>query len=256
MTQPTASVVQALFEVMSDRAEGEFVDTVTIGLGYTAVRLAGGAVGLSYTMAKGWSESVQRKDRDLDGSEARAVLPMVFSDDTLERSIGMALVNALNHRRASRMPEDSAPGGELSTFLGLTNGSRISMVGYFPPVAARFEEAGAEVRVLDRDRLMGVESEFLDALEQWPDVLVVTAATLLNGSFERFADVLTPAARIVVLGPTTPMVPEAFAPYPIAMLGGMVVRTAEPVISAVRQAALTPALQQYCRKVYWTPADS
>jgi len=66
---------------------------------------------------------------------------------------------------------------------------------------------------------------------------------------------VSPDARVVVLGPTTPMVPEAFAAVPVNMLGGMVTVSNERVVSPVRQAALTPALKWHCRKVYWASGE-
>jgi uncharacterized protein (DUF4213/DUF364 family) len=247
-----APLVDMLFEAFEVPAAAAQIATTTIGLGYTAVETTAGDLGLSYTMVGGSAcSALQRAYRDFDGAQALDLLQCVRSDDTLERSLGIALVNALNQRRASAMLQDAAPGGAFMRDLDIRPGVRVAMVGYFPPVVARLETAGAEVDVLDRDLEMGNETRFLRRIEVWPDVLVVTATTILNGSFELFMDHVGPGVRVIVLGPTTPMVPEAYEAFPIDMLGGMVAVDNDRVVSAVRQAALTPAIQKHCRKVYW-----
>jgi uncharacterized protein len=243
-------VVEVLHETFRPSAAACSVATVTVGLGYTAVELANGDLGLSYTMAG--DTACCARLRDFDGAPALELLECMRGRDTLERSLGVALVNALNQRRALTMPEDAAPGGAFMTHMGIGVGTRVAMVGFFPPVVARLKTVGAVVDVLDRDLKMGDEARFLCDIAAGPDVLIVTATTILNASFELFMDHVGPEVRVIVLGPTTPMVPEAFGAFQVAMLGGMVPLNNERVVSAVRQAALTPALQRYCRKVYWT----
>jgi uncharacterized protein (DUF4213/DUF364 family) len=253
-TKKRLPLVEALYETLRVSARPCQVATVTIGLGYTAVELTSGELGLSYTMAGDSACCARlRQYRDFDGAPALDLLACVRSGDTLERSVGIALVNALNQKRTLTMPEDAAPGGVFMTDMGIGPGTRVAMVGFFPPVVARLKTAGAEVDVLDSDLEMGDEARFLRDIAAGPDVLIVTATTILNASFELFMDHVGPEVRVIVLGPTTPMVPEAFGDFPIAMLGGMVPLNNRRVVSAVRQAALTPALQRHCRKVYWTP---
>lgn len=242
-------LVEALFGAVREQADAARVARVTIGLGYTSVETTDGRVGLSYTMA---GDTIccnrLRGLRDFDDSPAGEVLDCVRSDDTLERSIGIALVNALNQPRVLTMPEDT---GALTAVAGIRSATRVAMVGYFPPVVARLKGAGAELSVLDRGLDIGDEARFLRELRSWPDVLIVTAATILNATFELFMEHVRPEIPVVVLGPTTPMVPEAFAAFPVTMLGGMVVLEKAQVVSAVRQAAVTPAVRRYCRRVFW-----
>ena len=91
-----ASLVDVLYETFLIPAASAIVKVVTIGLGYTAVETDGDRLGLSYTMAGDPVRGSQlRKQRDYDGAPASEVLECVRSGDTLQRSIGIALVNAL-----------------------------------------------------------------------------------------------------------------------------------------------------------------
>jgi len=228
------------------------VATLTIGLGYTAVEIASGDVGLSSTMLDpGVGCTRVRTYRDYEGRSASETLDLLHSDDMLERSLGIATVNALNRHRALSLPSEQEKDEHLRHF-GVTRGTRVAMVGYFGPVVAQLETLGTEVRVLDWGRDMGDESQFVAALATWPELLILTATTILSASFERFLDAVGESVRVSVLGPTTPMVPSAYDPFPVHRIGGMVPLENDRVLAAVRQGAGTPVLSRFCRKVRYT----
>lgn len=243
----------ALTAVLHDRFRDEAaqteIATVTIGLGYTAVETAAGDVGLSYTMVERSASCTHvRSYRDYEGQPASELLDLLGSENSLERSMGVAAVNALNRRQALTMPPEE---GELESF-GLTSGSKVAMVGFFGPVVFTLRTLGVELQILDRDRGIGEEPGFLANLGSWPDLLIITATTILTGAFERFLEAVGPTVKVFVLGPTTPMVPAAYAGFPVHRLGGMVAVDGARVVAAVRQGAGTPVLSKSCTKVAYT----
>jgi len=244
------TVIGRIFDACAEGAAGATVGSVTAGLGYTAVTTADGRLGLCYTMTDRRACCTQaRHYRDFEGGPATDLLEYVRSDDGLERSMGVALANALNEPRAAAMPEDTGPRAGVIGRFGVGAGTKVAMVGYFGPVIAGLQRAGAEVSVLDRDREMGDEAAFLDALASWPDVVVLTATSLLDDSFERFAERVHGAARVVVMGPSTPMFPEAFEGLPVHLLAGMVAVAKERILAVVRQGGGTPAIAPHAKKV-------
>jgi uncharacterized protein (DUF4213/DUF364 family) len=249
-------LVDGFHAAAAEAAADTTIEAMTIGLGYTAVVTATGCVGLSYSMVERTASCTHvRAFRDFDGAPAIELLEYVRSDDTLERAMGLALVNALNQPRARQLPDDAGPAGTFVGAFGVREGTRVAMVGFFPPVARRLREIGAELRVLDRDKRMGDETAFLSDLADWPDVLIVTATAILNDSLESVLDHVTQRVKVVVLGPTTPLVPEAYGTLPVHLLAGLVPVDNERVVAAVRQGAGTPALTPHCRKVSWVHPD-
>jgi uncharacterized protein (DUF4213/DUF364 family) len=249
-------LVDGLCAAVAEAAAHTTIEAMTIGLGYTAVATATGCVGLSYTMVERTAScSHVRAFRDFDGAPATELLEYVRSDDTLERAMGLALVNALNQPQARQLPDDAGPAGTFVAAFGVREGTRVAMVGFFPPVARRLREIGAQLSVLDRDKRMGDEAAFLRDLAEGPDVLIVTATAILNGSLELFLEHVTERVKVVVLGPTTPLVPEAYGALPVHLLAGLVPVDNERVVAAVRQGAGTPALTPHCRKVSWVHPD-
>jgi uncharacterized protein (DUF4213/DUF364 family) len=246
-------IVERLHAAVAEAAAHTTIAAMTIGLGYTAVATGDGRLGLSYSMIERTACCTHvRSFRDFDGAPARDLLDYVLSEDTLERSMGLALVNALNEPQALSLPADDTPGGVFIQEFGVRQSTRVAMVGHFPPVARRLREAGAELSILDSDERMGDEASFLRELARWPDVLIVTATTILNGSLEPFLDGVSNEADVMVMGPTTPLLPEAFAGTPVRLLAGMAPVDHERTLAAVRQGGGTPALSKHCRKVYWT----
>ena len=59
-----------------------------------------------------------------------------------------------------------------------------------------------------------------------------------------------PAVRAIMMGPSTPLVPAAFAHSPATALAGIVACDAANVEKAVRHGSATPGMKPYVRKVY------
>ncbi len=245
-------VMRRLYEACAKRATEVSVTELVIGLGYTAVATDDDGLGLAYT----WSAdkaccSFWRGWEDVEGAPASGLLERLGSDDGIERSVALATVNALNHAAALSLPVDDRSSGALVEGLGIGSGSRVAMVGFFPPLAKTLTELGAELRIVDEGRGMGDEATFRGCLSSWADVLIMTATTLLGGTTEDLLAAVGPRVRAGLLGPSTPLIPEAFAHLPVDVLAGMAPVDADEVLRAVRHGAGTPQLSPFSRKVYW-----
>jgi len=233
-------------------AQGCAVGEVSIGLGYSAVTTDDGRMGFCYTMIDRTGSCTHvRRFHDFDGGPATALLDYVRSDDTLERSMGIALVNALNEPAAVAMPRDVGAATGFVAQFGVTEGTRIAMVGFFGPVISGLKKLGAELSVLDRTHGMGDEATFLAELEAWPEVLVLTATSMINDTFDRILEHVGDGVKVVVMGPSTPMIPGVYAGTPVRMLAGMVPVVKDKAMAVIRQGGGTPELSPHSQKVYW-----
>jgi len=248
-------VMRRLHELFAERARRVTVTDLVLGLGYTAVATDDGGLGLAYT----WFTdktccSFWRDWEDVEGGPASRLLDRLLSDNGLERSVGLATANALNRSVADRLPTDESQAGALVDGMRIGRGSKVAMVGFFPPVAKKLRDLGAELDVVDAGRGMGDERAFRERLGDWADVLILTSTTLLGGTTEDFLACAGSRVRIALLGPSTPLVPEAFAGLPVDVLAGMVPGDSAPVLRRVRHGAGTPDLQRLSRKVFWRRA--
>lgn len=249
-------VMRRLHELFAERARQVNVTDLVLGLGYTAVATDDGGLGLAYTWFTDKTCCSFWRDWDeVERGPASRLLDRLLSDDGLDRSVGLATVNALNRSVADGLPTDESQAGALVDGLKIGRGTKVAMVGFFPPVARKLQELGTELDVVDTGRGMGDEHAFRERLGDWADVLILTSTTLLGGTTENLLACAGPRVRAALLGPSTPLVPKAFAGLPVDVLAGMVPGDAAPVLRRVRHGAGTPELQRLSRKVFWHRAE-
>jgi uncharacterized protein len=239
-----------LFNHFIDKAVKVQVDTLCLGLGYTAAVTSDGGIGIAYTyFADKKSCMLLNEAVDYEDRPASVLLEKIKSENTIERSMALALVNALNHQNALQLPEDANNECMFET-LEITKGTNVAMVGYFGPLIKRFEQKQAILDILDRSRGLGREDDFYKKLKSWADVLLLTSTSILNNSTEEILAHVHSRVKTIMLGPSTPMVAEAFDHLPVRMLAGTVPIDENHILKAVRHGMGTPVLHQFSRKSY------
>jgi uncharacterized protein (DUF4213/DUF364 family) len=254
------TLIHRLYHESSSRAAEVTITSLTVGLGYTAVTTSDGGLGLAYTWIGGKEDCKYHKAyRDVEGECARELLDRLLTEDPFQRSLGLATLNALHQEGARSLPDDS--GSPLSAslqLLGLVPGTRVSMVGYFPPLARILPDLGIDLDIVDASLNLGDPAAFRERLGWWTDALLMTATTILNDSAEDLLMSLGPQGRAVMIGPSTPLVPAAFAHLPIVGLAGIAPVDIQSVVKTVRHGSATPGMRPFVRKVYASciPADN
>jgi hypothetical protein len=71
----------------------------------------------------------------------------------------------------------------------------------------------------------------------------------LNKTFEETVSALGKPRSVLLLGPSTPLVPEIFRNTPVTHLGGVVVANAAKALQIISEGGGTPALRSYLRFV-------
>jgi hypothetical protein len=149
------------YDLFINKARRVNVEILSLGLGYTAVTTSGGGIGLSYTyFGDKKSCMVLNKHIDYEGKSADLLLEKIISDNTVERSMALALINALNYTEALNMPEDHDNKIMFDEFQ-IGPGRRVAMVGYFPPLVRIFEEMDVSLEILDISRGLGQRKNFI-----------------------------------------------------------------------------------------------
>jgi uncharacterized protein (DUF4213/DUF364 family) len=241
---------QKLYDLFTGRAQEVNIDILCLGLGYTAVTLSDGGIGLSYTHFESKKSCMLlNKHIDYEGQPAVKLLEKIKSDHPVERSMALALVNALNYPEALGFPEDRKNSIMFDQFK-IGEGTRVAMVGFIGPLVELLKQKNALVEVLDRSRSMGQKEEFYAKLGSWADVLILTSTSILNNTTEEVLQNVSQKIKTVMLGPSTPMVAAAFQHLPVHMLAGTVPIDKENVLKAIRHGMGTPVLQKFSRKSF------
>jgi len=242
-------IYDRMYERFKEKAGAVAVERMSIGLGYTAVVLEDGSIGLSYTWIDSKKSCSLMKDpENYEGKKALPLLEKLFSDDLLCRSVAIAAVNAFNYDACRELPEDR---DTLLDDLEISSGSRVSMVGFFAPVVEKLRQRDAELNVYDLGKQIGTKEEFYANLRHNTDAVILTSTSVIHGSTEEVLANVPEGTPCVMLGPTTPMIPDVFSHLPITILGGTLPLDREEVLRVIRHAKGTRDIQRFSKKVYW-----
>ena len=240
-----------LYDYFKDKGEKVTVELLILGLGYTAVTTSDGGIGISYTyFDQKTSCSLVRDYYDYEGKPAIELLEKIKSTDPIERSMALALINALYYEKALLLPED--PKNEiLFEKFNVREGTNVAMVGYFRPLVKILEERKVPLEITDVFLGLGRKETFYEKLGNWADVVFLTSTSILNNTTEEILGNVSENVKTVLLGPSTPMVGEAFEHLPAHMLAGTVPVDKENVLKAVRHGIGTRFIHQYSKKSFW-----
>ena len=239
-----------LYDLLCSQAEKVKVELLSLGLGYTAAVTSDGGIGIAYTyFADKKSCMLLNEAVDYENRPANELLEKIKSKNTIERSMALALVNALNHQNALQLPEDKNNEIMFEKFK-IKKGTKVAMVGYFGPLIKHFEQKGAVLEILDQSRGLGRINDFYKKLKKWANVLFLTSTSILNNSTEEILANVHARVKTIMLGPSTPMVAEAFDHLPVHMLAGTVPLDKDRLLKAIRHGMGTPVLHKSSRKSY------
>jgi uncharacterized protein len=190
-----------------------------------------------------------RNYQDFGDRPAEALLALIESQDYLERSMALALINALNHANIRHLPPDNK-NDLLLEALGIVPQSKVAMVGFIKPLVRLLESKGATVEVLDDFREMGEKARFYRHLSKWADAALITSTAIINNTVEEILEAVGPTVKTALLGPSTPMVAQAFSPWPVVKaLAGIVPLDSAAMLKTVRHGLGTPYLHRCSTKI-------
>lgn len=227
-------LIDELLGVVSD---GETV-RVMIGLHWTAVvvNVAGGQrCGLASTLAghRPHGEVDVPQAGQLEQMSGRELAALAAADNFTLRSIGVAAINALLPLFPERWVERNAE----HVIAEAGKNKTVALVGHFPFIANVREQVG-QLFVLEQNPGPGeYPAEAAGELVPQSDVLAITSMTLLNGTLDGLLALRRPEARVLLLGPSTPLHPLLFD-HGVAMLSGAVVTAVAPVLQLIQQGAV------------------
>ncbi len=232
-------MMENLFQSLQTELEpGEILD-VRVGLHWTGVlaRVAGERrLGLATTCVdpghhyRSWHDVTDPgRLHHLDADDLAA---RVYARSLVERSIGLATINALLPRHPERWEEENAE----AIIVARGAGKRVAVVGHFP-FTERVRARVGTLWVLERTPREGdvPATQMADILPQ-TDVIAVTSTTLINHTLPDILHLRRPQAFFLLLGPSTPLSPSLFA-WDIDLLAGAVVEDVDRVFSALGQGA-------------------
>jgi uncharacterized protein (DUF4213/DUF364 family) len=225
------------------------VTDVRIGLGYTAVQLNTGQVGLAFTFHKDIKGGcdVLKGMGSLIGRRASDMISHLDSPDKIKTALALATVNALPNSNDKTL----IPGNALKQ-IPMDPSDHVGMVGHFVPVVALVREKCASLTIFERiDFPTGNLLPDKEIPNILPDcqVALISSTTIINGTLDAILDAAANCREVVLLGASTPLLARAFDNTPVTLLSGVVVNQPAEILSMVSQGGGMGSFKNYITKV-------
>ncbi len=216
------------------------VERAVIGLFFTGVKLSAGVAGACATPLRSIPDAVCCPSSamampfpgKLRGRMARDLLKETTAASGIRRAVGVATMNALAElcwQRRTPAAVELRAGVDAYDAADIRPGEHVVVVGAFVPFLKALKRSDQRFTVLEMDPATLKPDElpyFRPADEAGlvmpsADVVLITGTTLLNDTLENLLALCRPDARVVVVGPTVGLLPDAFLRRGVDVLGGV-----------------------------------
>lgn len=229
-------ILNKILNITSDNASNIRATDVRIGLCYIAVLLENNHVGLAYTIREDLMEgcSVFHGSLPLSGKKALELLCFLKSDNSIKIAVGLATSNALMNYEKQGMNT-----GDIIQNIEIRPSDQVGMVGLFKPLIAHLKEKAASLKIFEKnpkrqaDDILPVKY-MKDELPKC-QVVIITSTSLLNHTIEDLLVLTKDCREVVMLGPSTPLIPEAFKDTPVSCLSGVIVVNSHEILRLVSE---------------------
>lgn len=232
------------------------LERTVLGLFFTGVKLSDGSGGICATLSKSVPDAVccpsssaqVNTPGKLRGRKAVEFLEDLRARSPLRRILAIAVLSALcaSARRVSPSTGYTVRSGiDALDAITVPDHAHVVIVGAFVPVIKAMKRRGQSFCILEQDpaTLKPDELPFFAPAERASqevpkaDLLVVTGTTLVNDTLESLLAAAKYTARIVVVGPTASLAPEAFFRRGVALVGGVEVTAPDLLLDLLAEGA-------------------
>lgn len=213
------------------------IESIVIGVFFSGVKLSDGSAGVAYTPTADLhshtccpSMAAERAfPGRLKGTAVSDILEM-RGGTTLGRLVTLVVMNALSARFLTPERYPIAYDLDALDLVDVKHAGRIAMVGAFIPflkVLKAIPRIDLAVIEQKRETLKPDEMRFYSPPEDAPGVLpecdtvIITGASISNGTIDDLLSWTRPGARVIVTGPTASILPDALFARNASVVAGV-----------------------------------
>lgn len=249
-----SETVRALSEILGDEINQLVVERAVAGQFFTAVKLNNGSAGACHSPAKpiinsnccaNLPKSVMLAGH-MKGRPVGEFLADLWEDQGNCRAFGVAVINALADTAWKRRPAEGwrmISGIDALAATDLKAHEKMVMVGAFVSYIRSLKAHHAKLSVLELTTapLQADEMRFYVPAAKAPDeiptgdVVLMTGSTIVNDTMDDLLALARPDARVVVVGPSTPMLPDVLAAKGADMLATIRINDADRFLDVLAE---------------------
>ena len=126
------------------------------------------------------------------------------------------------------------------------------MVGLFPPLVASLKKRVKELIVFELKECIAegiVPAEKASLELPRCDIALITSTSLINGTIDSLIAFSSNCREIVLLGGSTPLLPEIFRPLGVSLLSGVIVSDPLGLLRAISEGGGRRSIENHVHKV-------
>jgi uncharacterized protein (DUF4213/DUF364 family) len=229
------------------------VESVRIGLAYTAVVLSSRHAGVAYTPTNELLEcNVLADAGKIAGRSAVTVMNKVESPNLVETAVGVATINALSQAAFEVKPEKYVF-SDIEVLDLIQPKDKVVTVGYFGPLVHKILRKTQDLHVLEKRNIKDKRVHMIsqhDAPTVLPssNVLLISGSTIVNKTVDQILKLRGNAREVVLLGPTASMVPQPLFKKGVTAVMGVKIIDTKKMLRVVSESGGTQQLLSTCAK--------
>ena len=243
------------------------VEDIRIGVFYTAAKLSTGNAGVAFTprdladtVCCPRSAAKMPASGKLKGKEALELIKLADNDNSMQRSVGIAVLNALSALLIEEQGIQGArvkKGADALDVIEITSRDTLAMVGAFVPFIKELKGRPNDLYVIDKHPQALKEDErdlwrspasMADILPQ-ADIVIITGSSMVEGGLDEALSACTKAREIVLAGPTASTWPEPFFKRGVTVMAGISINDADRLLQVVSEGGSGYLFTGFARKI-------
>jgi uncharacterized protein (DUF4213/DUF364 family) len=249
------TIIQELVQTMN-KSFGQRdikVDDIRIGVFYTGTKLSTGDAGVAFnprdmadTVCCPRSAAKMPASGKLKGEKALELMKLANKDDAMQRSVGIAVLNALSALLLKEQGIKGAhimEGADALDVIAINRADTIVMVGAFVPFIKALKGTTETLYIIDKHPQALKEDErhlwcspasVAETLPQ-ADIVIITGSSMVEGGLDDLLSACTKAREIILAGPTASTWPVPFFKRGVTVMAGISVSDPDRLLQVVSE---------------------
>jgi uncharacterized protein (DUF4213/DUF364 family) len=263
------TIIQELIKTMN-KSLGKraiTVEDIRIGVFYTAAKLSTGDAGVAFTprdledtVCCPRSAAKMPASGKLRGRKALELIKLANSDNTMQRSVGVAVLNALSALQIREQGIKEAhimKGADALDVIEIKAGDTLVMVGAFVPFIKKLKGRSKELYIIDKhpqalkeeERHLWRSPASIAAIMPQADIVIITGYSMVEGGLDELLSACTKAREIILAGPTASAWPEPFFKRGVTVMAGISINDPDTLLQVVSEGGSGYFFTGFARKI-------
>jgi uncharacterized protein len=258
-------ILEETLIVIKDKSGSGFelvtIDKLVAGIYFTAVKLSNGYSGLAYTNLDPVNSCYLNREKGFGdftpGNFAGRKVADLFSlsdQSCFIKTVRLAVMNALSAELLSAPGYTILENQDPFDLIDLTDKKRILVFGAFLSYLKKIAESNCTLQLVELNEAVVPDeyrqylvpgSKSAEAISE-ADAIVITGASLANGTLDDLLRIIPHTKKVIVVGPTSSLLPDILFACGVDMVGSTRITDSEKMMQLVAEGAAGYHLFNYC----------